>query len=392
MRAFLFSIVALLIFSSCSSVKRNQKFIAEGDYDRAIDLAVKKLQKDKYAEKNDEHIILLEEAYKKAVAEDTRRINFLKKSNESNKSRSIYLLYKKLEDRQFLVRPLLPLYSKTLGRNADFKFKDYSSQIITAKQNYVADLYNEAVRLKNRNTVEDYRDSYYLLCDIHDLQPNYKDVTILLDDTRFLGTDFVLVSLNNRTNQIIPLRLERELLDFNTYGLNNFWTEFHSKPENGIEYTHAIDLNLRNIAISPERISETEERRSQRIKDGWEYKKDRNGNYVLDREGNKIKVDVYKNVTAIINITTQEKAVHVSGDVIYKDLLNNRNLNNYPLASEFIFENTFATYRGDRQALSQNDWIWVQNRFVHFPSSEQMVFDAGEDMKVRLKEILKRNF
>ena len=392
MRAFLFSIVALLIFSSCSSVKRNQKFIAEGDYDRAIDLAVKKLQKDKYVEKNDEHIILLEEAYKKAVSEDTRRINFLKKSNESNKSRSIYLLYKKLEDRQFLVRPLLPLYSKTLGRNADFKFKDYSSQIITAKQNYVADLYNEAVRLKNRNTVEDYRDSYYLLCDIHDLQPNYKDVNTLLDDTRFLGTDFVMVSLNNRTNQVIPFRLERELLDFNTYGLNNFWTEFHSKPENGIEYTHAIDLNLRNIAISPERISETEERRSQRIKDGWEYKKDRNGNYVLDREGNKIKVDVYKNVTAIVNITTQEKAVQVAGEVIYKDLLNNRNLNNYPLASEFVFENTFATYRRDKQALSQNDWIWVQNRFVHFPTNEQMVFDAGEDMKERLKEILKRNF
>jgi len=392
MRAFLFSIVALLIFSSCSSVKRNQKFIAEGDYDRAIDLAVKKLQKDKYAEKNDEHIILLEEAYKKAVSEDTRQINFLKKSNESNKSRSIYLLYKKLEDRQFLVRPLLPLYSKTLGRNADFKFKDYSSQIITAKQNYVVDLYNEAVRLKNRNTVEDYRDSYYLLCDIHDLQPNYKDVNTLLDDTRFLGTDFVMVSLNNRTNQVIPFRLERELLDFNTYGLNNFWTEFHSKPENGIEYTHAIDLNLRNIAISPERLSETEERRSQRIKDGWEYKKDRNGNYVLDREGNKMKVDVYKNVTAIVNITTQEKAVQVAGDVIYKDLLNNRNLNNYPLASEFVFENIFATYRGDKQALSQNDWIWVQNRFVHFPTNEQMVFDAGEDMKERLKEILKRNF
>ena len=47
MRAFLFTIVAVLVLSACSSVKRNQKFIAEGDYDRAIDLAVKKLQKDK---------------------------------------------------------------------------------------------------------------------------------------------------------------------------------------------------------------------------------------------------------------------------------------------------------------------------------------------------------
>ncbi|PVW13532.1 hypothetical protein [Marixanthomonas spongiae] len=392
MRAFLFSIVALLVFSSCSSVKRNQKFIAEGDYDRAIDLAVKKLQKDKHADKNDEHIILLEEAYEKAVSEDTKRINFLKKSNESNKSQKIYFLYKRLEDRQFQIRPLLPLYSKTLGRNANFKFKDYSNEIIAAKQNYVADLYTDAIRLKNRNTIENYRNSYYVLCDIHDLQPNYKNVNTLLDETRFLGTDFVLVSLNNRTNQIIPLRLEQELLDFNTYGLNSFWTEFHSKPENGIDYTHAIDLNLRNIAISPERISETEERRSQRIKDGWEYKKDRNGDFVLDRDGNKIKVDTYKKVSALLQITVQEKAVQVAGDVVYKDLLKNRIINDYPLASDFVFENIFATYRGDKEALSTEDWTWVQNRFVPFPSNEQMVFDAGEDLKVRLKEILKNNF
>ena len=392
MRAFLFSIVALLVFSSCSSVKRNQKFIAEGDYDRAIDLAVKKLQKDKYADKNDEHIILLEEAYKKAVSENTRRINFLKKGNEANASQKIYFLYKKLEERQFQIRPLLPLYSKTLGRNADFKFKDYSNQIIAAKQNYVADLYNDAIRLKNKNTVENYRNSYYLLCDIHDLQPNYKDVNTLLEDTRFLGTDFIFVSLNNRTNQVIPFRLERELLDFNTYGLNSFWTEFHSKRENGIEYTHAIVLNLRNIAVSPERISEREERRSQRIKDGWEYKKDRNGDFVLDENGDKIKVDKFKNVTARMFLTLQEKSVLVKGDVIYRDLLKNQNINSYPLASEFLFENIFATYRGDKEALTNEDLQFIQNRFVPFPPNEQMVFDAGEDIKIRLKEILKQNF
>lgn len=392
MRAFLFSIVALLVIAGCSSVKRNQKFIAEGDYDRAIDLAVKKLQKDKYAEKNDEHIILLEEAYKKAVSEDTRRINFLKKSNEPNKTRSIYFLYKRLEDRQFQIRPLLPLYSKSLGRNANFKFKDYSNEIIAAKQAYVADLYNEAIRLQNRNTIEDFRKAYYLFCDIEELHPNYKNVNSLLEETRFLGTDFVFVSLNNRTNQIIPYRLERELLDFNTYGLNSFWTEFHSKRENGIDYTYAIVLNLRDIAISPERISDRNEKRNQRIKDGWEYKKDRNGDFVLDEDGNKIKVDIYKNVSAILHITRQEKQVLIGGDVVYRDLLKNQNIDSYPLSSEFIFENVFATFRGDREALTNDDLRIIQNRFIPFPSNEQMVLDAGEDLKIRLKEILKNNF
>lgn len=392
MRAFLFTIVAVLVLSACSSVKRNQKFIAEGDYYRAIDLAVKKLQKDKYAEKNDEHIILLEEAYKKAVSEDTRRINFLQKSNEPNKTRSIYFLYKRLEDRQFQIRPLLPLYSSSLGRNASFKFKDYSNEIIAAKEAYVADLYNEALQLKNRNTIEDFRKSYYLLCDIDELHPNYKNVNALLDETRSLGTDFVLVSLNNKTNQIIPYRLERDLLDFNTYGLNNFWTEFHSERQNGRNYTYAIVLNLRNIAISPERIFERDEKRNLRIKDGWEYKKDRNGNFILDEDGNKIKVDVYKNVSALLHVTTQQKSVLVNGNVTYRDLLSNQTIENHPLTSEFIFENIFATFRGDREALSGDDLQFINSRFVPFPTNEQMVFDAGEDMKVRLKEILKNEF
>ena len=45
--------VLATILTSCNSVKRNQKFLAQGNYDQAIDLAVKKLQKDKNSPKND---------------------------------------------------------------------------------------------------------------------------------------------------------------------------------------------------------------------------------------------------------------------------------------------------------------------------------------------------
>ena len=91
-------------------------------------------------------------------------------------------------------------------------------------------------------------------------------------------------------------------------------------------------------------------------------------------------------------ITTQVKSVLVAGDVVYSDLLNNQNINSYPLSSEFVFENIFATFRGDREALTNEDLRFIQNRFVPFPTNEQMVLDAGEDIKIRLKEILKNNF
>ncbi|OAB78548.1 hypothetical protein ULVI_08125 [Cochleicola gelatinilyticus] len=365
--------------------------VAQGDYDRAIELAVKKLQKDKTADKNDTHIVLLEEAFKKASEEDTRRIAFLKKQNDPATSKEIYTLYRDLEYRQNLIRPLLPLYSASHRRDAFFDVKDYSNEIIAAKENYIHYLYDEGAIYMNRQTIADYRTAYHIYCELEELRSNYKDVSTLKDDAHFYGTEFIFVSINNRSGQIIPQRLEQELLDFNTYGLDNFWTEFHTQREANIEYTKGIALNFRSIEFSPERISEKEFQRTQRIIDGSTYKKDREGNILKDREGNPIKIDTYITVEARIKITEQNKAVRVIGEVIYRDLLRRRDIDSFPLSTEFIFENIFAIYRGDRRALSGNDLNWINNRFVPFPNNAQLLLDAGDDIKLRLKEIVKNH-
>ncbi len=385
----LLSITLLLV--ACNSVKRNQKLLAKGNYNQAIALAVKKLQKNKGSEKNDAHIILLEEAYKKAVEEDTRRITFLKKENDPATTREVYHLYHDLNGRQELIRPLLPLYSRSLDRNARFKLVNYTDDLIASKKAFLEYLYHEASLYMNKQSIADYRTAYNIYCEIDELQSNYKDVHTLKEDAHFYGTDFIFVTLNNRSGQIIPFRLERELLDFNTYGLDDFWTEYHSERQQSIDYNFGIALNFREIAISPERISEKEIIRKKRIKDGWEYKRDRDGNIIRDSLGNGIKVDKYANVTARLIVTEQTKSVLVGGNVVYRDLIARRDLNSYPLSSEFIFENIFATYSGDKRALDDEDWDLINNRFVYFPSNEQMVLDAGEDIKIRLKEILKNN-
>ncbi len=391
MKATITSLVIVLFLVSCSSVKRNQKMLNSGNYSEAVEFAIKKIQKDKVNFKNDPHVVLLEESFAKATEEDIRQINYLKKENNPANARRIYFLYQGLEWRQQMVRPLLPLYSNSLGRNVKFEMVNYSDAILKAKDDYVVSLYNEAQRFMNRNTILDYRTAYNVLCELDELQPNYKDVIALKDEARFLGINFVLVSLKNHSYQILPYRLEQELLDFNTYGLDDFWSEYHNRQENGINYKYGITLNFQKIDIAPERISEMEYSRKQTIKDGWEYKKDRNGNIVKDSLGNNIKIDKYITVTAKVRITEQTKAVYVGGNVVYFELDRQREINSYPLASEFIFENVFATYRGDDRALTAEDRRLVNNRFIPFPDNAQMLLDAGEDVKARLKDILKRN-
>jgi hypothetical protein len=96
-------------------------------------------------------------------------------------------------------------------------------------------------------------------------------------------------------------------------------------------------------------------------------------------------------VTARVFTTEQSKSVFVGGTVVYTDLMAEHDLNNYPLSTEFIFENIFATFLGDERALEDEDLRLVQNRFINFPSNEQMILDAGSDIKVRLKDILKQH-
>ena len=57
---------------------------------------------------------------------------------------------------------------------------------------------------------------------------------------------------------MIPARLQSDLLDFSTFGLNDKWTVYHSNRLKNISYDYGLIVNFRQIAISPEQIKEKE--------------------------------------------------------------------------------------------------------------------------------------
>ena len=110
-----------------------------------------------------------------------------------------------------------------------------------------------------------------------------------------------------------------------------------------------------------------------------------------DENGDPISISTFETVSADVRITKQSKSVFVGVAVTYRDLIAMRNLNKYPLSSEFVFENIFASFRGDKRALTERDLKLLRNGSVAFPSNEQMVLDAGTDIKIRLKDTLKKH-
>lgn len=391
MKRAILLLVCFVFVASCSSIKRSQKELNKGNYQTAIDIAIGKLQKNKLKKGNGELIPILEDAFQKATAAVMSRIDFLEKDGNPASKREVFNLYSGLDRTQNKIRPLLPLYNIKEGREARFEFADYSANLIEAKEDYATFLYEQSKVLMDRNTKMDFRNAHKSLMELQKLSPNFKDTEKLLREAHYQGTDYVFVELNNLTNQIIPARLERDLLDFNTYGLDDFWTEFHSLNRRDIDYDFEVRMEFRELLISPERIQERQIPLEREIKDDYTYQVDRNGNYILDSDGNRIKVDRFVVVKGTLYETIQSKALALTGKVDYYDVQRRQLMNSHPLETEFIFENVFATFKGDERVLSNDEKRLLRNRIMPFPSNEQMLYDASDEIKNRLSAILKRN-
>lgn len=389
MKNFTIITVLFLALSSCVGRKQIEKQLNSGNYDQAINNALKKLETNKNTKRKQDYVFLLRDAYYKVVEDNHYRINQLKQDGNPEYYEDIYNLYTRLDSRQNSIKSVLPLQIN--GKTVKFKFNDYTSEIINYKSKVSDYKYSQARQLLSTSDKYNAREAYDLLEDIEYINPNFKNVRLLMDEAHSKGTDYVIVSIKNETNQIVPRRLENELLDFDTYGLNdNFWTLYHASPYQGVIYDYAMDLQLKRINISPEHIYEKEYVREAEIVDGWEYVLDENGNVAKDSSGNDIKQDKIVRVLARLSEVQQVKSTQVIGQVVFTDLKQNQILERFPIDSEFIFENFYGTVRGDRRALNDDDKRLLGNRAVPFPTNEQMVYDTNEDLKLKLKSIIKR--
>jgi len=392
MKKLLLLITAFLVLIACGSVKKTQEALNTGNYDLVIQKAINQLKKNKTSKRKQQYVILLEEAYAKALDKDLSTIKFLKADGNPEKLEDIYNTYLAINDRQERIKPLLPLPILDKGKNAKFNIKDYSSEIINTKNQLSEHLYTNATALLRTTTQKyDYRSVYEDFRYINKISPNYKDTRRLMEEAHQKGTDFVLVTLNNSTDKVIPQRLEDDLLNFNTYGLNDLWTVYHGNEVAQIQYDFGLELDLREINISPEQIREKQIIKEKQVKDGWEYATDDNGNILKDSLGTKIKVDKFKNVRCELYEFTQFKTTQIVGQVKYVDYKSKQLIEAFPIRSEFAFEHIYANFDGDRRALEEQYLNLTNLRAVPFPSNEQMVYDTGEDLKAKLKSIITRN-
>jgi len=112
-------LLTVMVLGACSGVKKTQEALNTGNYNAAMNKAIKNLAENKTKKGHQQFIVLLEEAFAKNAAREQQEIAFLQNDGNPANLESIYNKYVQLKQIQERIRPLLPLYIVDEGRDAD---------------------------------------------------------------------------------------------------------------------------------------------------------------------------------------------------------------------------------------------------------------------------------
>lgn len=378
-------LVLLLAAVALTACKSTQAIIEEGNYDQAIEQALRKLVGKK--KKKADVVNALEIAFEKATAEDTALINRLKAEGRSENWSKVYSAAKRIESRQRDIEPLLPLVDDR-GRKADFKFVRTGPILAESKGKAANHFYNSADALMRQARQGDKvaaREAYHQLERIGQYYERYKNTSGLLNEARDLGVSRVLFRMENVSNSILPRDFEREVLRTDVQNMNELWREYYTR-DGGQDFDYEIVMKLQDIDVSPEaeRIRDFDQEKE--IEDGEEALRDAQGNVQKDTSGNIIKVPVKKFVRATVTETYLNKAAIIGGTLVFYDKRKREILDTKPLGVEAVFEHYSTRFRGDRRALSDDVVRNLDNRLIPFPPDEVLLMDAADLLKPIIKE------
>ena len=150
-----------------------------------------------------------------------------------------------------------------------------------------------------------------------------------------------------------------------------------------------MELQFQDITVSPERTDTRTLQQQKIISDGLVNLVDESGNDVLDQDGNTILVENQRTVECVFNEFSQYKEVQVQAKLLLTDLRTRQLVDQFDLQSKAVFDNVYANYSGDLQAIEVNLHPLVKQQFVSFPTDEQMIYDTQKDLKQQLKHKIK---
>lgn len=379
-----FLMILIISLMGCGSSKKQ---LEKGNYDAALDKAVKQLRKDPDDAKQ---IAILDRSYKIANEQDNERIRFLKMESKPANWDEIFILNKRLSDRQALVRSVSPL--ELDGKNISYEYIDYMPEMVAAKRKSADYYYAHGSELMKNGLKDSYRQAFNEFLRAKEYVGDYENIDNKIEESKYLGMSRVLISLQNKSILKFTPEFEEDLLALDLPRLNGEWVEYHTvNYHNDVQFDYFININVRNIAVSPDQTMQRDSVIKKDVEDGFNYQLDKKGNVMKDSLGNDIKTKKYKTLQCALIETIQSKTCIIDGDIEIIQVGPSKVLKKEPLGAQSQFENISARAVGDVAALSSAQLEKTRAKTVIFPSDMEMILRCSESLKQAINGAVQSN-
>jgi len=338
-KLYTYTAAALLLFASCKSAS---KAYNHGNYTEAVEIAVKKLQKDPA---DAELKSVLKNAYQYAVKQHEEEIRNLSASNDFRRWELIYQQYQQLQN-------LYNNIHQSPAAAQAVKPVNYADYVATYKAK-TADAYYEdgLTRLSKAIDRNDFKQAYYAFRTALSYKPGDQGIIEKMEDAKQAATIYVMM---------IPMENYGGYLYTQNYQVRSFQNDLMRTIRNhmGNEFVNIFtewDANRANL--QPDEVMSL-----------------RLGSFVIGRPYDESKVrEVTKDVVvketvfskdSVVKewakikakITTTQRTLVSNADLyLHISDARNRTLWSETIRSEHRWSTSFATYTGDERALSDSD-------------------------------------
>jgi hypothetical protein len=384
-RTFAIVFVSALLLAGCGSAKKQ---LESGNYDAAINKAVTELRKNPRSSKD---IETLERAMDIALEQDNERIRFLKVEGRANAWDDIYLIYKKMSDRQSMVRTVTPIEYE--GRTIQWPYVDYMQEMVEAKKKAADFYYAHGRELMENGTKDSYRQAYNEFVRATEyVGDGYEGIDQMMQEARYLGISRVYVTVKNYSSVNFPEDFVQDLLALDLPRLNSEWVEYYTTiPQNDTQFDYLVNVNMRTVGVSPDRQFQRDTLVKRTVEDGFDYVKDERGNVMKDSLGNDIKVKKYKELQCALIRTFQIKECIMEGDVEMLSLYPEKTIKKEPIGATSNFEHVSARAIGDENALTDDQKRMLKSEVIEFPTDLDMVLMCTENLKAAIRGFMEMN-
>ena len=372
-RIALFFIMLLPLWLIAQSPSR---LIDKGEYDRAIEVCVDKLQDGKG--KKDELYAELKHAYETASAENLKTIHELRASGQPDIWFDLFMAYSDLQQRYLMILPLSDMLEADMVK---LELTDYSSDVETSRQNAAAYLYAHGVSLLKTGEKADAGKAYDEFLLVSKLYAEYKDIDVQMRRALGKSASLARLEVNNLSGASLPPDFIADIEDMVLTYREKQYLDYVVRAKPGQHYSLVLAIDINSVNVTPGTVNEKEYTTSHKNPESFAANYDDPAKFEKDKKHenfNKCKVkEIYQVKTAVIK-----------GKVKYIDEQSGAIMYAIPVTARAVFENKTATASGDMYACPPEILEILDKPKLKFPKNGEMVTEAGKEFKMLVKGII----